>query len=176
MHPVPGVPQMYHEQLNVVACHLQDIKWDCQLQQQINGSGAILPSVAKLNRHNLKQADDWTQWQAAKFKQLDQYEQQNTFGPPCELPPDANVLNLIWTYVFKEHENRRKARCVCNAETYTSTLEQSGSQIFWAVSALKNLIVIGADASNSFAKAPPPKAPLYVYLDTQFREWWESKG
>ena len=53
MHPVPGVPQMYHEQLNVVACHLQDIKWDCQLQQQINGSGAILPSVAKLNRHNL---------------------------------------------------------------------------------------------------------------------------
>ena len=25
-------------------------------------------------------------------------------------------------------------------------------------------------------KHPPPKAPLYVYIDKQFREWWHQKG
>ena len=61
-------------------------------------------------------------------------------------------------------------------ETYASSLEQTGSRIFWATSAIANHIVIGADASNAFAEAPPPKAPLYVYLDKQFREWWQHKN
>lgn len=39
-----------------------------------------------------------------------------------------------------------------------------------------NMIVVGADASNAFAEAPPPKAPLYVEVDQKFREWWRSKG
>ena len=38
------------------------------------------------------------------------------------------------------------------------------------------MIVLGADASNAFAEAPPPKAPLYVEIDQQYREWWISKG
>ena len=41
---------------------------------------------------------------------------------------------------------------------------------------MKNHIVIGTDASNAFEEAKPPKAPLYVYLDTQFREWWKERG
>ena len=65
---------------------------------------------------------------------------------------------------------------VSMAETVASYLEQKGSRIFWAVSAINNHIVVGADASNAFAEAPPPKAPLYVYLDTPFREWWAAKG
>ena len=71
-------------------------------------------------------------------------------------------------------KNRRG--CVTLAETFTSSLDQTGSQIFWASAAIHNYIVIGADASNAFAEAPAPKAPLYVYLDTQFRNWWASKG
>ena len=133
----------------------------------------------KLTRRKLKETDTWHKWQQAEYVQLDNYEKQNTFGPPCELPPSANVHNLLWTYIFKEHEQREKARCVCNgspnrrgcvtlAETYASSLVQSGSRIFWAASAMKRHIVIGADASNAFAEAPPPKAPLYVYIDTQF--------
>ena len=47
------------------------------------------------------------------------------------------------------------------AETYANSLEQ----IFWSISAIANHIIIRADASNVFAEAPAPKAPLYVYLD-----------
>ena len=101
---------------------------------------------------------------------------------------DADEINRLRDLNnFKEHEKRYKARCVCNgspnrrgtvtmAETYASSLEQTGSRIFWAATAIDNHIVIGADASNAFAEAPPPKAPLYVYLDQQFREWWTHKG
>ena len=37
-------------------------------------------------------------------------------------------------------------------------------------------MVVGADASNAFVEAPPPKVPLYVYLDKPFREWWIHKN
>ena len=45
-------------------------------------------------------------------------------------------------------------------ETYAASLDQTAARIFWAATALKNMIVIGADASNAFAEAPPPIAPL----------------
>ena len=51
------------------------------------------------------------------------------------------------------------------AETYASSLEQTASRIFWATSAINNFIILGADASNAFAEAPAPKAPLFVKMD-----------
>jgi len=187
MHPVLGVPQIHHDQMNIVAAHLNDIAKHTQESRWAAGSDAVTPIINKLTRRKLKVLDDWDDWNKAEFTQLDQYESQSTFGPPCKLPPNANVLHLLWTYVFKEHENRRKARCVCNGapgrrgsvtltETYAGALEQTGARIFWAISALHNNIVVAADASNAFAEAPPPKAPLYVHIDKQYREWWESKG
>ena len=56
------------------------------------------------------------------------------------------------------------------AETYASSLEQSGSHIFWAASASKNHIVIGADASNAFTEADPPKIPLYVRVNEPYQQ------
>jgi hypothetical protein len=83
-------------------------------------------------------------------------------------------------------DGRKKARCVCNGspkmgtvtlgETYAASLDQTAARIFWAAAALKNMVVIGADASNAFAEAPPPVAPLYVTIDKLFREWWTKKG
>ena len=84
-------------------------------------------------------------------------------------------------------DSTKKARCVCNgnpkrkgsvilAHTFAACLEQPGARTFWALSAMKDLIVIGADASNAFAEAPPPKAPLYVVIDEPFRDWWREKG
>ena len=46
--------------------------------------------------------------------------------------------------------------------------------MFWSTAALKNLKVFGADCSNAFAEAPPPKAPLYMKIDSQFRTWWHK--
>ena len=57
-------------------------------------------------------------------------------------------------------------------ETYAASLDQTAGRVFWATAVLRNLVVIGADASNAFAEAPPPIAPLYVTIDKPFREWW----
>ena len=57
------------------------------------------------------------------------------------------------------------------AHTYAAALEQPGARMFWALSALHNYTVYGADATNAFAQAPPPVAPLYVTIDRQYREW-----
>ena len=38
------------------------------------------------------------------------------------------------------------------------------------------MIVRGADASNAFVEADPPKIPLYVQIDELFCKWWRSKG
>ena len=68
-------------------------------------------------------------------------------------------------------DGTRKARCVCNgapnmagsvtlAQTYSAALDQTGARLFWAKAALDNFIILGADASNAFAEAPAPVAPL----------------
>ena len=101
-------------------------------------------------------------------------------------PKNANIINLLWTYGIKT-DGTKKARCVCNgnprrkgtvtlAHTFAACLEQPGARVFWASAAIPGMIVVGADASNAFAEAPPPKAPLYVVVDQQFREWWASLG
>ena len=54
-------------------------------------------------------------------------------------------------------------------------LDHVGSRIFWGTVAAKNLIVRGADASNAFAEASAPDIPLYVRVDTQYREWYQHK-
>lgn len=93
---------------------------------------------------------------------------------------------FIWTYVLKD-DGTRKARAPCNGspriqgtvtpgETYAASLNQTAYKIFWARSAEIGHIVIGADASNAFAEAPAPLAPLYMKLDHQFHSWWKSIG
>ncbi len=104
------------------------------------------------------------------------------------LPAGANCLPLLWTYYLIYKDNGwKKAQCVCNGapskkgsvtlgHTYAGSLKHSGNRTFWVVSALKNMVVYGVDASNAFAEAPAPKAPLFVNLDQPFREWWASKN
>ena len=81
---------------------------------------------------------------------------------------------------------QEKARCVCNGQpkfkgtvifgyTFAKMLNRVGSRIFWGTVASKNLIVRGADASNAFAEAKAPDIPLYVRVDTQYREWYKHK-
>ena len=84
-------------------------------------------------------------------------------------------------------DSTRKAHAPCNGslriqgtvtldDTYTASLDQTASTIFCSISAERGNIVVGSDASNTFAEVPTPKAPLYLRLDTQFHEWWKAKG
>ena len=155
----------------------------------LRAAKAILPknkrSSTKLTRQKLKKLPSWPQWQKSEYKQLNQYHEQDMFGEPCQLPPGANVLDLLWTYLIKT-DGTLKARCVCNGQpkfkgtvifgyTFAKMLDHVGSRIFWGTVAAKNLIVRGADASNAFAEASAPDIPLYVRVDTQYREWYKHK-
>ena len=88
--------------------------------------------------------------------------------------------------VYRQAEWYKKARCVCNGsptqkgavtlgKTYAAALDQSGCRIFYALSALKNYVIYGADATNAYAEAPPPIAKLFVKIDQPFQEWYEEK-
>ena len=120
--------------------HITEIKQQIAKERFINNNDNITPTAHKLTRKILKQADDWIEWEKAEHKQLDQYKQQNTFGPPCKLPPGANVLNLIWTYIYKVHEQLRNARCVCN-----------GAKNHWGC------VIIGETFSHQFISTSPHK-------------------
>ena len=223
MNPQLGTPQLYHDQVNIIAQHLYEIKnepeWNLASNEEIvhpvtnellksmgkSGTKYLkcnklwsqlhqLPSwyrIAKvkkrrkLTRRFLLNQTDWNDWEASEHKQLDQYASQKTFGKPQTLPQGANLLPLLWTYIIKD-DGTKKARCVCNgspkmrgsvtlAETYAGALEQSAARIFWAASAINNFITIGADASNAFAEAPAPKAPLFVKIDKPYREWYQKR-
>jgi hypothetical protein len=42
--------------------------------------------------------------------------------------------------------------------------------MFYAIAAAENLLIYGANVSNAFAEAPPPKQGFYIYLDCAFNE------
>lgn len=137
----------------------------------------------KFTLRQLKQRQDWPEWRQSQFKQLQQYADQNMFGDPEPLPPGANVLYLLWTYVLIVN-GTKKARCVCNGNRnrgavtmghiFANALSPNAERLFWALVAMEGLTAIGADVSNAFAEAPPPHMPFYVYVDETFRDWWEN--
>jgi len=200
LHSPTGNAQLYLDQMNVIAKHLWDIKNDATWHDRVSDvmselqgfplhiqahAAKTIKQQRKLTRRLIQKRDDFESWVASEQKQLEQYHLQRTFEPPEPRPQDANLLSLIWVYVLKD-DGTTKARCVCNgsknmrgsvtlAETYAASLEQNGSRIFWAATAMNGFISIGADASNAFAEAPAPKAPLYVRVDDQYRDWYRKK-
>jgi hypothetical protein len=58
------------------------------------------------------------------------------------------------------------------AETYANCIDQTSAGQFYAVAAAENLLVYGADVSNAFAEAPPPKQGFFIHPDCAFNEWW----
>ena len=194
IHPDTGIPQLNFDQLGQLDSILNDISNDLH-PISTNAAPPLDNSVqvnklkkSNLTRSKLRQQDDWNEWIASEKLQLDLYEQQNMFSAPTSLPEDmtgVNVLPMIWTYLVKSC-GRKKARCVANgaphlkgsitlANTYAACLEQNGARIFWAVSAIQNKKVYGSDASNAFAEAPPPKAPLYLKVDQAYIDWYQNK-
>ena len=139
----------------------------------------------RLTRGKLLKQADWTDWQSSEYLQLDQYYNQGMLGNPHVATEDDSVFHLVWTYNVKALDGRKKARCVCDGspragqarildETYANCVDQTSSRLFYAVAAAENLLVYGADVSNAFAEAPPPKQGFFIYPDRAFIEWWEN--
>ena len=141
----------------------------------------------KLTRRKLLQQDDWADWQNSEYLQLDQYSKQFMFGMPCAVTKKDAVFNLIWTYLVKPGSGVKKARCTCDGSTragqvrvmdhtFANSVDQTASRIFYGIAAAENLLVFGADVSNAFGEAPPPKQGFFIRPDRAFREWWVARG
>ena len=105
------------------------------------------------------------------------------FGTPHYVDEDAAVFHTVWTYAIKTLDGRKKARFACDGsprsgqarildETYANCVDQTSSRLFYGVAAAENLLVYGADVSNAFAEAPPPKQGFSIYPDRAFHDWW----
>ena len=147
--------------------------------------------VMKLTRSKLFKQDDWNEWEQSEALQLDQYEKQYMFGTPVHIDSiesiRENTFDLVWTYVEKILDKRKKARCTMNGSmksgnvrvlghTYANCIEHTGTRLFYAASAVENLIVFGSDVSNAFGEAPGPAQGAYLRPDRAFHNWWKKKG
>ena len=182
--------QHTHNQLNnrwefaTVAAHLRQ----CKPSHQHVQSGDVLNVITRamrLTRGKLLKQPDWDEWQASEYLQLDQYDAQGMFGQPVPRSKDMSVFHSVWTYAIKALDARKKARWACDGsprsgqakildETYANCVDQTSSRLFYAISAAENLLIYGADVSNAFAEAPPPKQGFYIHPDRAFREWWSN--
>jgi len=138
-----GVPQLHHDQLNVVHQHLADV--------------AIARSAEakqKLTRRCLRTLPEWEEWEASEFKLLNQCHKQNVFGDPVRAPPGAAIFEWVWDHREKlDADKTKKARGVCNgspragkvrsaAPTYAACVDQTRSRIFHASCALEGKLVL----------------------------------
>ena len=142
----------------------------------------VVTRAMKLTRGKLMKQPDWDKWNASEFLQLDQYDKQHMFGQPVQVNNASAIFHLVWTYIVKELNSRKKARSVCDGSphsgqvrvldhTYANCVDRTGSRIFYAISAVENLLIYGTDVSNAFAEAPAPQQGFYIYPDTAFHEW-----
>jgi len=168
-----GVPQLYHDQLNIIQKHLTDI-----------AVARSAKASKKLTRRYLQTQLEWKEWEASEFKLLDQYHKQDMFGDPIPAPHGAAVFDWVWDYKEKV-DGTKKARGVCNgspragkvesnAPTYAACVDQTGSRVFYATCALEGKLVFGSDVSNAFAEAPGPSQTFYMRVDKVFQNWWTN--
>jgi len=132
----------------------------------------------------LRKRSDWDLWRKARYKMFDSYAEQGMFSDPMPVPEHANTHHMLWRYSIKMC-GTRKARMVCDGSarqdtitlghTFANSLDAASERLFWAIVAKKGLTAYGADCSNAFAEAPPPKHPLYLRIDEAFRDWWHNR-
>jgi hypothetical protein len=163
-----GVPQLYFDQLSYIRHHLDDIR------------SPTSPTARKLTRRTLADTADWPEWEASEYKLLNQFAQQGMFADPIPTPPNGLRLQLGVDLQRQDRQSQtKKARGVCDGPTrggqvptlnhaYAFCVEQTSLRLFFALSALENKRICGADVSNAFAGAHPPAQTFHMRVDHAF--------
>jgi hypothetical protein len=181
-----GIPQLHIDQLNTrFIMNLDHIQR--QSAPTIISGGVHHWSFNKLTRGKLLKTKEWNEWRDAEWLQLEQYYSQGMFGDPTFVKDYSQVFHIVWTYMVKDLMARKKARMACDGSprggkarildyTHANCIDHTASRLFYGISAAENLLIYGADVSNAFSEAPPPKQGFYILPDRAFKEWWEAKG
>jgi hypothetical protein len=96
------------------------------------------------------------------------------FGQPVQRIKTMAVFNLIWSYGIKAEDGRKKARCTCDGSTrggavrvldhvHANSIDQTGSRIFYALSAVENKLVFGSMSLMPSVK-PRPLNKVFIFF------------
>jgi hypothetical protein len=145
-------------------------------------------ALPKLTRRRLQTLDTWPLWKAAEHEQLDKFYALPMWGKPQLLPKnDYLLLHPTWQNRVKTSGRRRMRYCMDGSvrrapalhkmgHTYASCIEQPLMRTFFALCALENHLVFGADAVDAFAHTPAPPGPTrFISLCPAFIEWWKER-
>jgi hypothetical protein len=116
IHPQEDIPQLYFDQLSIIAKHLRNAKKHNTPTIRTTQNSNSFPeedTAQSFTLKQLKQRPDWPEWQKSRYKMLDQYKEQGMFSNPMPLPTNANALHMLWTYLLKVC-GTRKGRLICN--------------------------------------------------------------
>jgi hypothetical protein len=85
--------------------------------RQMWDSGVLhyITKAQHLTRGKLIKQNNWINWNGSEFIQLDQYKAQGMFGEPRVVTSEEAVFNLVWKYMIKDVNKRKKAHCTCDA-------------------------------------------------------------
>ena len=179
IHPETGIPQINFDQfIHLCRTHQEVLEKanTVNYDDEVDDTSKIIVNkldTPTLTRTKLLQQDDWKDWEASEFLQLDQYKRQKMFGEPGPISSNSvNILPMIWVYLVKT-DGRKKARCVANgaahlkgsitiANTYAACLEQAACRLFWSVVAMKNKKVYMVPMLQMLSPKPHHQNLLYI--------------
>ena len=119
--------QLTHDQLNNRVDLIEDsLQVKRMWQYNVVDSSDVLnytTCIMKLTHGKLLKRDDWLDWQNSEFLQLDQYDAQGMFGDPVAAADGDVIFHLVWTYIIKALDGRKKARCVCDGSTRSGLVQ-----------------------------------------------------
>ena len=100
-----------------------------------------------------------------------------------QMPTGTGASFMLWTYMIKMcgtknsrmvFDGARNREYTTSGYTYANSVDAPSERLFWALVAKLGLVAVGADVSNAFAEADGPHAPVYMYIDDTYRDWWTN--
>ncbi|GFH55451.1 hypothetical protein CTEN210_11927 [Chaetoceros tenuissimus] len=159
-----------------------------------NGDFLDVNNISKgsdFTRKQLKDRDDFEEWKAAEFEQLDNMQECDMFGNIVTRTSlkeqikskSVDVIRPVWAYRIKLHTSKKKARFCGGGQhikpkskqeykTYTACASASGVRLVTAIAALENRLLFTTDAKNAYAQSGPLSKACFLVVDEVFRDWY----
>jgi hypothetical protein len=142
--------------------------------------------VMRLTHGKLLRQDNWCNWQASEFLQLDQYDAQKMFGLPVAVE-SSKALSLILSGCMASRPLTAVRKPGVHAmglhnqdkfgfsTRHTLTVSTRPALVCsMGLGRLRALSFMGLMSPNAFTEAPSHKQGFYIRPDKAFHEWWTT--
>ena len=145
-------------------------------------------ALPAFTRPRLMKLSNWSEWQAADDKQLDQHFDAGTIGMAVPRPSNdpekpSQVFRLHWARLVKASGVRKSRACLDGSkraapwlrmlvQTYSSCVELPCLRAFFAICATRGYYVCFGDVENAYQQSPPPTIDCYLEIDDTVYDWY----